>query len=301
MYRGFAEIQADACALDGRKTLALAGAHDHEALSAVVEAKRRGMVNAVLVGDEAAILRELETLGEPAAAYEIVPAAGEAEAAATACRLVATGRAHVPMKGLMQTSTFMRAILNKEFGFVPEGMLLSHTIVVENPHEGRLFLITDCVINIAPAYTDKVKIVQNAVALAHKLGFAVPKVAALAPVEVINPAMQSTVDAAMLSKAQQRGQIKGCVVDGPLGLDNAVSAEAARHKGIVSEVAGNADILLLPDINAGNIFCKSLTYYAKFPNAGAMVGTSVPTVMTSRTDTPADKLNAIALAILQAS
>lgn len=301
MYAGFDELRAAAASLGQRKTVALAGAHDHEALSAVVEAHRLGMVNAVLVGEEARIRDELQALGEAASDYDILPAADEADAARKACALVREGRAHIPMKGLMQTATFMRAILNKEFGFVPEGTLLSHAIVVEDTHEQRLFIVTDCVINIAPAYADKVKIVQNAVALAHKLGLALPKVAALAPVEVVNPAMQATVDAAMLSKAQQRGQIKGCLVDGPLGLDNAISAEAARHKGIQSEVAGAADILLMPDINAGNIFCKSLTYYARFPNAGAMVGTTVPVVMTSRTDSTADKLNAIALAIVQAS
>lgn len=301
MYAGFEQLRAAAAQPQQRKTLALAGAHDPEALSAVVEARRLGLVNAALVGDEARIRAELQALGETPAEYDIHPAADEADAARKACALVKGGQAHIPMKGLMQTATFMRAILNKDFGFVPEGTLLSHAIVVEDLHEKRLFMVTDCVINIAPAYADKVKIVQNAVALAHKLGLALPRVAALAPVEVINPAMQATVDAAMLSKAQQRGQIKGCLVDGPLGLDNAISAEAAHHKGIQSEVAGAADILLMPDINAGNIFCKSLTYYARFPNAGAMVGTSVPVVMTSRTDSPADKLNAIALAILQAS
>lgn len=301
VYQSFAQIRAAVGAFGQRKTLALAGANDHDALSAVVEARRLGMVNAVLVGEPEAIRRELALLGEAEDAYEIVPAGNEIEAATLACKLVREGKAHIPMKGLMQTASFMRAILNKEFGFVPDGTLLSHAIVVENTHEQRLFLVTDCVINIAPAYADKVKIVQNAVTLAHKLNIPLPKVAAIAPVEVINPGMQATVDAAMLSKAQQRGQIKGCLVDGPLGLDNAVSAEAAHHKGIVSEVAGFADILLMPDIGAGNIFCKSLTYFAKFPNAGAMVGTTVPVVMTSRTDSPADKLNAIALAILQSA
>ena len=299
MFQSFAEIETHVLGLGLRKTIALAGAHDHEALSAVVDAKRRGLASAILVGNTEAIRTELLALQEDPAEYELVEAVGEQETANIACRLVAQGKADIPMKGLMQTSSFMRAILNKEHGFVPEGMLLSHSILVENTREQRLFLITDCVLNIAPAYADKVKILQNAVGLAHKLGWDKPKVAVLAPVEVINPNMQSTIDAAMLSKAQQRGQIKGCVVDGPLGLDNAISPEAARHKGIQSEVAGCADILLLPNIDAGNIFCKSLTYYAQFPNAGALTGTTVPVVMTSRTDTPRDKLNAILLAILQ--
>ena len=299
MFQGFAQIEQHVMGLGVKKTIALAGAHDHDALSAVVDARRRGIVDAVLVGNTKGILAELSALGEDAASYEIMEAAGEQEAALTACRLVAQGKADIPMKGLLQTASFMWAILNKDFGFVPEQALISHSIVVEDIHEQRLFLITDCVINIAPVYAEKVKILQNAVALAHKLGWDKPKVAVLAPVEVINPNMPATIDAAMLSKAQQRGQIKGCIVDGPLGLDNAISPEAARHKGIVSEVAGCADILLLPDINAGNIFCKSLTYYARFPNAGAVTGTAVPVVMTSRTDTPKDKLNAILVAILQ--
>ena len=299
MFSSFAEIKQHVLDQKIQKTIVLAGAHDHEALSALVDAVRLGIAKGILVGDREGILKELSTLGEDAANYEIVEAAGEQETANTACRLVAEGKAHIPMKGLMQTSSFMRGILNKEFGFVPDKALISHAILVEDTHEKRLFLITDCVINIAPDYNDKVKIVNNAVAVAHSLGWEKPKVACLAPVEVINPNMQATIDAAMLSKAQQRGQIKGCTIDGPLGLDNAISEEAARHKGIISDVAGHADILLLPDINAGNIFCKSLTYYAKFPNAGAVAGTKVPVVMTSRTDTPQDKLHAILVAILQ--
>lgn len=300
MFHSFKEIESHVIALGITKRVALAGAHDHEALSAVADAKRRGLIEAVLVGHQDKILAELEGLGENAQDYEIVHAESEPEIANTACRLVAQGKADIPMKGLMQTSNFMRAILNKEFGFVPDKALISHSILVENPQENKMFLISDCVINIAPEYGDKVKILNNAVALAHKLGWTEPKVAVVAPVEVVNPAMQSTIDAAMLSKAQQRGQIRGCVVDGPLGLDNAVNEEAARHKGIVSPVAGKADILLLPDINTGNVFCKSLTYYAHFPNAGAVCGTKVPVIMTSRTDSPADKLNAILVAILQA-
>lgn len=298
MYSSFADINQYVRKQNIVKTIALAGAQDHEALSALMAAATLGVAKALLVGDRAGIEKELAALGEDPEKHTIIEARGEAETAQTACKLVADGEADIPMKGLMQTSSFMRAILNKEYGFVPEKALISHAILLEDIHEKRLFLITDCVINIAPDYADKVKIVNNAVAAAHKLGWECPKVACLAPVEVINPGMQATIDAAMLSKANQRGQIRGCVIDGPLGLDNAISEEAARHKGIVSDVAGQADILLLPDINAGNIFCKSLTYYAKFPNAGIVAGTKVPVVMTSRTDTPQDKLNAILTAIL---
>jgi phosphate butyryltransferase len=299
MYKSFQEIEEYVLSNNVKKTIALAGAHDYDALSAVIYARRKGVVDAILVGREAEIKKLLVDLGEQPDAYEIINVEADAEIANTACCLVAEGKADIPMKGIIHTSAFMRGILNKSFGFVPDKALISHATVFEYTDEQRLMLLTDCVINIAPDYNDKVKIVNNAVKLAHSLGNPCPKVAVVAPVEVINPVMQSTIDAAMLSKAAQRGQIKGCQIDGPLGLDNAVSLEAARHKGIESDVAGVADILLMPDIAAGNIFTKSLTYFAKFPTAGAVIGTNVPVVMTSRTDKPQDKFHSILTAIMQ--
>lgn len=198
----------------------------------------------------------------------------------------------------MQTASFMRAILDKEaYGFVPEGGQLSQATVME--YQGRLMIATDCAVNVAPDYSEKVKIINNAVKLAGKLGIQCPKVAVITPVEVVNPKMQSTIDAAMLSMAARRGQIKNCLVDGPLALDNALSADAARHKGITSQVAGQPDILLMPDLCAGNIFTKSLTYFAHMVSSGTLNGTTVPVVMTSRTDTPEDKYDSILTAIVQ--
>lgn len=300
MYKSFQEIETYVLCNHIKKMIALAGAHDYDALAAVINAKRKGVVDAILVGKEEEIRKVLNDLGEQPSDYEIINVDSDVEIARTACRLVAEGKADIPMKGIIQTSSFMRALLDKSFGFVPDKALISHATVFEYTDEQRLVLLTDCVINIAPDYNDKVKIINNSVKLAHKLGNSCPKVAVVAPVEVINPVMQSTIDAAMLSKAAERGQIKGCIIDGPLGLDNAVSLEAAHHKGIESAVAGVADILLMPDICAGNIFTKSLTYFAKLPTAGAVMGTTVPVVMTSRTDSSKDKFHSILTAIMQA-
>ena len=293
MFHSFQEIEKAVLDRGIRARVALAGAHDLDALSSLVRAHRVGLVQGVLIGRSGKIRELLIQLGEQEADWTLVEEPDDAAAAAKACQMVHGGDADIPMKGILQTATFMRAILNKEWGFVPERQLLSQATVLEFKPQGRLLVVSDCAVNIAPGYEDKVKITKNAVELARGLGCERPKVAFLAPVEVVNPAMQSTVDAAMLSKAADRGQIPHCVGDGPLALDNAISKEAASHKGIVSPVAGEADVLILPDLNAGNIFTKSLTYIAGLPTAGALLGTTSPVVMTSRTDSAADKYNAI--------
>lgn len=296
MFCRFEDIEASVLAAKRRVRIALAGSHDLDALSAVVAAARKGVAQGVLIGrtePTAALLREL---GETPADWELVEEPDASAAAELACAMVREGAVDIPMKGILPTAVFMRAILGKTTGLVPERGLLSQATVLELPDEHRLLIVSDCAVNIAPTYEEKVKILNNAVDLAHRLGLVRPLVAVVTPVEVVNPAMPSTVDAALLSKAQQRGQICGCVVDGPLALDNAISAQAAAHKGIVSEVAGRADVLLMPDLCAGNIFTKSLTYLAHLPTAGALIGTTSPVVMTSRTDSPADKYHAILVA-----
>lgn len=298
MFHSFKEIEDYILSQGTRKKLALANAQDEDALEAVVTAVKKGVVDAVLIGVPEKIEELLKKMGEVPDEYEIVEARDERAAGLLACRMVKDGQADMPMKGLMQTATFMRCILDKErFGFVPDGALLSQVTVME--YENRMMLVTDCAVNVAPDYQDKVKLIQNAVKLAGKLQIACPKVAVVAPVEVVNPKMPSTVDAALLSKAAERGQIKGCIVDGPLGLDNAVSREAAEHKGIKSPVAGQPDILLMPDLCAGNIFTKSIHYFAHMISSGTLCGTTVPVVMTSRTDTPEDKYDSILTAIMQ--
>lgn len=300
MFKTFDEIQAFIVQKGIKKKVALAAAHDDDALSSVVAAKRAGIITAVLVGRTEETKKLLKDMGEEPADWEIIEASDEAVCAKTAMQLVADGKADIPMKGIMQTPAFLKAVFSKAYGFVREGTLVSQATVCEYTAENRLMIITDCAINIAPTYEDKIRIINNAVKLAKDLGCDMPKVAVLAPVEVVNPAIPSTIEAAMLSKACDRGQIKGCIVDGPFGLDNAVSEDAARHKNITSEVAGKADILIMPDLAAGNIFTKSLHYFARLKTAGTAQGPDVPAVFSSRTDTATDKFNAILVAVLQA-
>ena len=298
MFHNFQEMEDYIKSQNIKKRLVLANAHDEDVLEAVVTARKRGVIEPILIGKEDKIRELLAGMGEAAEGYPIIPCRDEREAARMACRMVKDKEADIPMKGLMQTASFMRAILDKEaYGFVPDGSQLSQATVME--YQGRLMIATDCAVNVTPDYSEKVKIINNAVKLAGKLGIQCPKVAVITPVEVVNPKMQSTVDAAMLSMTAQRGQIKNCIVDGPLALDNALSADAARHKGITSQVAGQPDILLMPDLCAGNIFTKSLTYFAHMVSSGTLNGTTVPVVMTSRTDTPEDKYDSILTAIIQ--
>ncbi len=298
MFHNFKEIESYILESGIKKKLALANAQDLDALTAVVEAVRKGVVNAVLIGVPEKITALLEQLGEKPEDYEIIEERNERNAGLLACQMVKDGKADMPMKGLMQTAVFMRCILDKErFGFVPDGALLSQATIME--YDNRLLIVTDCAVNVTPDYNDKVKLIKNAVTLAGKLHISCPKVAVVTPLEVVNPKMPSTVDAALLSKAAQRGRIKGCIVDGPLALDNAISEEAAKHKGIESPVAGHPDILLMPDLCAGNIFTKSITYFAGIASSGTLCGTISPVVMTSRTDTPEDKYYSILSAIMQ--
>lgn len=300
MFASFQEIEQYVLSNKIVKRIALAGAHDLDALSAVVNARRAGVAEAVLIGDEQKMRALLAELGEQDEQYRWVNQPEEAAAAALACKLVKDGEADIPMKGLMQTSSFMRAILDKTQGFVPEKGLLSQATVLEYERECRMMIISDCAVNIAPSYEEKAKILKNAAELARKLHEERPMVAVLAPVETVNPAMPATVDAAMLSKAADRGQLGNCLVDGPLALDNAVSTEAAKHKGIESPVVGRAQVLIMPDLNAGNIFTKSLTYFGRLKSAGCLCGTTSPVVMTSRSDTAENKFFSILTAILQA-
>jgi phosphate butyryltransferase len=199
------------------------------------------------------------------------------------------------MKGMVSTSLFLRGVLNKEWG-LRKRPLLSHVALYETPSPERLVLFTDVAMNIAPDLSQKVQILENAVDLAHRLGVERPRVAAIAAVETVSSDMPATIDAAILAKMADRGQIKGCVVDGPLALDNALSIEAARHKGITSPVAGAADILLLPDIEAGNVLYKLMGLLGRCPLAAILVGASAPVVLTSRADSDGTKFNSIALA-----
>ena len=299
MFKNFQDVEQYFLSSGVKKTIALAASNDVDALTSLVTARKKGFIDAVLIGDSEKTREILKKLGEPPEAYKFIEEPNEAAAAKTACLMVKEHEADIPMKGHLVTSDFMRAILDKTMGFVPEKGLLSQATLLEYTKENRFVIISDCAINIAPDYGEKMKIIMNAVTLAHSVGIEEPKVAVVAPVEKVNPAIQATIDAAMLSKAAQRGQIGGCIVDGPLALDNAIDIGAAKSKGIVSDVAGRADILIMPDLGAGNIFTKSLYYFANLSSAGTVCGARIPVVMTSRTDSAEDKYYSILTAVLQ--
>lgn len=299
MIRNFDEMINRIQSGGARAKIALAASHDLDALQSASSARKLGLAEFVLIGNAGESKRILEELGEREEDYQFVDTASDAESAAVAARMCADGDADLPMKGILHTSVFLKAILNKELGLVEKNMLLSEATVVSYEQENRMMLITDCAINVEPVYEDKLIILQNAVNYCHKLGIENPRVAVIAPVEEVKTSMQSTVDAAMLSKACDRKQLKGCIVEGPLALDNALSLEAARHKKIESPVAGRADVLLMPDLAAGNILDKALRYFADYKTAGCVLGAKKPLIMTSRTDSARNKLYAIACALLQ--
>jgi phosphotransacetylase len=219
------------------------------------------------------------------------------ESAARAVELVREGEADILMKGHLHTDDFLRAVLRSATGLRTD-RLLSHCFVLQIPSYHKLLVITDAAINIAPDMVQKAAIVQNAIDLLRQLDVDVPKVAALSAVETINPKIPSTVDAACLHKMSERGQIKFGLVDGPMAFDNAISATAAREKGIKSEVAGDVDVLLAPDLDAGNILYKNLEYLASARVAGIVMGARAPIVLTSRSDPPEARVHSLALANL---
>ena len=281
----------------GPKTISVACCQDKEVLIAVENARKQHMIEAILVGDIEKTREIAKTLNIELNNYELVDIKDLSQACLKAVEIVSTGKAHMVMKGLVDTATFLRSVLNKEVG-LRTGKLMSHVSVFEIEGIDRLILLTDAAFNTYPDLKQKVQIINNSVMVAKSCGIENPKVAPVCAVEVVNPDMPATVDAALLSKMSDRGQIKGCIVDGPLALDNALSEEAAHHKGITGPVAGKADILLLPNIDVANVMYKSLTYTAPTKNGGILVGTSAPVILTSRADSFETKVNSIALAAL---
>lgn len=298
MYHNFEELLKDIKKKTIRKTIAVAAAHDREVLASASAARKEGIADFILIGQIAQIRTILVELGEVPDDWTIINEPDDSKAAQHAVLLASTSKADALMKGLLHTSAFLKAIFHKECGLVAPGSLVSQITVTEFPAQNRLVLLSDCAINVSPSYKEKVQIIQNAVALAYRLGIECPNVACLAPVEVINEKMQETIDAAMLSKASERGQIKGCRIDGPLAMDNAISPEAAASKRITSPVAGKADILLMTDLCTGNALDKSLRYFAELNTGSAVIGAGVPIIMTSRSDSARNKLHAIALSVL---
>jgi phosphate butyryltransferase len=282
----------------GRKRVAVAAAQDASVLEAVVDAALHGIAEPILVGDLDAIDAVAKELLLDLSRFERVDVKSPQAAAAEAVRLVRTGEADLLMKGIVDTSVLLKAALNKESG-INEGTLVSHVAIIETASYPKLLFVTDGAINIAPDLGDKLAIIANAIRAAHALGIVLPKVALLAAIEKVNYAkMPCTVDAAIIAQMARRAQVPGCILDGPLALDNAVSVESARVKHISSEVAGDADILVAPDIEAGNILYKSLVDLGGAKGAGIVMGASSPIVLVSRADSAQTKLASIAFAAL---
>ncbi|KUO63178.1 MAG: phosphate butyryltransferase [Gracilibacter sp. BRH_c7a] len=280
-------------------TIAVAAADDIEVLQAVSAAAKLNVASFHLLGDEKKIRDYVRKINLSLDTVEISNEADPVSACNKAVESVSRGNSQILMKGLVPTATLLRAVLDKEIGLRGE-RILSHVALFEIEGYDRLIFVTDAAMNITPTLEQKAEIVQNAVDLVHSIGIKQPKVAALAAIETINPKMQATLDAALLSKMAERGQIKGAVIDGPLALDNAISLEAAAHKGIESKVAGNADILLVPSIEVGNVLYKSIVYFAKAKVGAVLAGAKAPVVLTSRADSHETKLNSIMLAVLSA-
>src|SRR6056297_251505 len=273
---------------------------DAASLGGALLAAERTIIAPILVGDPARIREVAEAEGLDLGAAEIVPAKSVRDASRTAVDLVREGRAEALMKGRLHTDVLLRACLRKDVG-LRAGRRLTHVFVMDVPGLDHPMLVTDAAINISPDLATKMDIVQNAIDLAISIGIEEPKVGVLSAIETINPKLPSSVDAALLSKMAERGQITGGLVDGPLAMDNAVDITAARTKGIRSEVAGRADVLVAPDLDAGNMLAKQLTYVAHAEGAGVVLGARVPIILTSRADGEKARLASCAVAALHAA
>lgn len=279
--------------------LAVAAAADEEVLLSVSRAVKEGLVTAVLFGDEPLIKSISAQHHVSLDGMTIIHEPDAVLACEKAVQLVSSHKANLLMKGLVDTSVLLKAVLNKEWGLRTDH-LLSHVTVFTVPSRDKLFLMSDGAMNIAPDVQAKKQIIENCLPVTQALGLDNPKVAVVCAVEKVNPKMQATLDAAELSELQKTGQILGCEVDGPFAFDGSVSEEAAHHKGMTNPNAGKADILLMPNIEAGNILYKTITYFAQGSVACVISGAAAPIVLTSRSDSDEAKYNSILLAILMA-
>ena len=297
--RTFAQLLEEARA-KGPKVVAVAAGHQTEVMLAGLDAEVAGLADVILVGDTDQIRSLASAESFDISRMELVHQPAPRDAALQTMQLVSEGRADIAMKGKVETSDFLRAALRKELG-LRTGRLFTHVAVFEIPGFDRLIFISDAGVTVAPDLEQKVQIVQNAIDVAHGLEIDLPRVAVLAATEIVNPKIPTTLDAANLSKMADRGQIRGGLVDGPLALDNAISTESARIKGIKSQVAGYADILIAPDIEAGNVLAKAITYFAQGKMAGVVVGARCPLILPSRSDTREAKLVSLALGVMLAT
>lgn len=299
MAKTFSELLEMAKNIE-KKKVSVAVAQDEEVLRAVKGAKDLGIADSILVGDADKINEIAANLGMDLSDYEIVDVKNPIEASLKAVSLVHDGEADMYMKGLIDTKDFLRSVLNKEVG-LRTGKPLSHVCVFDVEGADKLMFLTDVAFVPYPTLEDKVNIINNTVEICKACGIDNPKVAPLAAVEVVNPKMPETVEAAELTKMNEEGKITGCIVDGPLSLDLAVCPEAAAHKGATGrKIVGDADILLFPNIHAGNITYKAMVHFAKVTNGNMITGTAAPVILTSRSDTYEVKMNSLALAALVA-
>jgi len=286
----------------GTRKIVVAAAEDLLVLKAVMQAVQLKIAEPILVGDSEKIREISRQIGFDLSTVDIIDEKDPTRSCYRAVQIIREGRASILMKGLVPTAPLLLAVLDKERGLMKGGDnrqtqgLLSHLAVFQTRYYHKLLGVTDAGMNIAPDLCEKVSIIRNAAEVFYALGVKEPKVAVLGPVETVNEKITSTTDAAVLTQMNARGQITGCIVDGPLALDNAVSKEAAHHKGIKSHVAGDADILLTPDLNSGNILYKCMSFLSDGVSAAIITGAKAPVVLTSRADTEETKLNSIALA-----
>ncbi len=299
MLKSFEEVIEKAVHF-GPKKISVAVSQAEDVMKALEQARKIGLVNGILVGDEKETIQVCEKLNINPKDYEIIEEKDKNEAARIAVRLVRDKQAELLMKGMIGSDRLLKAVLDKEIGLRTK-RLLSHAYVLKLKNYDKLLTITDGAMNIAPGLEQKVQIVQNIINFCHCLEIEKPKIAVLAAVEVVNPDMPACIDAACLSKMADRGQIEGGIVDGPLAFDNAISKEAALHKGINSPVSGEVDAVVVPEIETGNIFAKGLVYLAEAEPAGVLLGTTAPVILVSRSDCPLSKVRSIALGILMSA
>jgi len=294
MIKHLSELVDQAKSKRTRK-MVVASAHDEDVLEAVKNAQVEGIIVPILIGDAEKIIEICKKIDFDISNIEVIDIPDIYESAAKSTSLIRKGKAEILMKGLLSTGTLLKAVLDKELG-LRKGALLSHVAVFESPYYHKLLGVTDAAMNVEPDLEGKIGIIKNAVEVFHKMGNTNPKVAIVGSVETINPKMEATMHAATISMMNYRKQITGCIIDGPLAIDGAVSRKAAELKNITSDVAGDVDIILAPDINGGNILYKSLNFLGGATAAAVIMGAKVPIVLTSRGDTEKSKFLSIALA-----
>ena len=293
-YKSFDDLIKKVQNLDSKKKVAVVSAQDEHTLEAVFKAKKDNIVEPILIGNKKKIIEILSRLHESVLEESIINVESDSEAAEKAVELINENKADFIMKGKIQTADLLRAVVNKENG-LRTGKVMSHIVIHEIPTYHKLLAVTDGGMMMYPSLDEKKQILENAVSTFLALGYENPKVAVLAAVETVNPKMQESVDADLLKKMNIKGEIKNCIVEGPISYDLTMSKESASIKGFVSPVTGEADIIVVPNITVGNVLGKSLVYSAGAKMAGFIVGAKVPIVLTSRGSTSEEKYLSLAL------